>query len=482
MFRLNASVLAVALICTLSIAAQRQLQSVLDAKMGDEPLNPYVWVASTELKLRLFLAGEGRRADPFEVIRLAQRGAELNPPLGRASLALAKTDLVRSAIFDATQHLHDAINLGAPRDEVLLVKAAIAKVINNEHDAQRALEEVIGISPAVELKAVAGVELGDLLQRQGKLDEAERQYRSAASLRSCTRVPDRRLGTFLIFARNKLAEAKTVLTQGNSPRPDAETSRLLETLDFFAWSNGSASPARKSEILKDLLQQSEISGDEILLVAAQFEAGRKLILDLLAAGVLQNVDAVDGKSNTALLIAARGNAGAVAEALVHRGARVNAQNSGGQRAIGLFSAHGNIEALKLLLGKGAELNYVDSNGNSPVSCAVAGSHVGAAKLLLQNGAKADVSELLTRAALNGNLPMVQMLVIAGADVNKQGQKVIPPLMAAVVSRDLPTIQYLLDKDADPATTYNGKSILEYARDTGDPALVKLLSEKRKVRL
>jgi ankyrin repeat protein len=102
--------------------------------------------------------------------------------------------------------------------------------------------------------------------------------------------------------------------------------------------------------------------------------------------------------------------------------------------------------------------------------------------LLESGAKTDVSELLIQAALNGNLAMVEMLVAAGAAVNDPGQKTIPPLLAAFFSGDMATIRYLLDKGADPAATYKGRSILEYARDAGDPALFKLLSEKRKVHL
>src|SRR5579859_1013522 len=211
--------------CTLSLPAQRQLQIVLDAKMGEQPLNPYVWVANAELKLKLLVTGQGR-AGWFEVISLAQRAAELNPAFARASLALAKTDLLRNDIADAILHLDAAIKLGAPRDETLLVKASISRIMNNERDARIALEEVIDNSPAVELKAAAGIELGDLFEKEGKLDDAERQYRFATSLQSCTRVPDRRLASLLIFAKNKLTEARAVLTRANPRRRDVEVSRL----------------------------------------------------------------------------------------------------------------------------------------------------------------------------------------------------------------------------------------------------------------
>jgi tetratricopeptide (TPR) repeat protein len=468
--------------CTLGGQAMRQLQILLDAKLGEEPLNPYVWVAGAEFQVKLFIARQGRWAIPFEVVRMAQRAAELNPPLGRASLALAKTDLLTGDVFNAMQHLDDARKLGAPHDEVLLAKASIARVMNNEREARGALEEVIRSSPAVELKAAAGIALGELFEKQGKPDDAERAYRAAAALRSCTRIPDRQLATLLIFAKNHPAEAKAVLVRVNSPRPDAQTSRLLEILEFFAWSADSMPPLSKNEAVQSLLQQSEVSAEEILFTAARFDSGRKLILDLFAGGVLQNVDAVDGRSNTALLIAAAGNAGGVAEALILRGARVNAQNAVGERAIGLFAVHGNVDAMKLLLQKGAELNYVDSGGNSPIRAAVAGSQAEAVKLLLQSGAKANVSELLAQAALSGNLAMVRMLVAAGGNVNSQAPKTIPPLLAGVLSGDLPTIRYLLEKNADPAAKYGGRSILEYARDAGNPALIRLLMEKTKVPL
>ncbi len=418
----------------------------------------------------------------MDAVRLAQRAVALNPPTGQAYIVLAKAEIAVGDLFNSARHLLEAINLGAPKDEVFFVRALISKQVNNTIEAKTALAKVIDVSSATELKAIAGIELGDILQNEGNLDDAEHQYRSAASLQSCTKAPERRLAALLVFGKNLPSAAKGVLTGLDSTRARIANARLLEVINFFECSQESVSQAVKNEKLRSLLQQSEVSVDEIVLTAAQFNTGKQLIVDLLAAGILQNVDAVDGHSNTALLVAANGNAGEVAKELVIRGARVNTPNASGERAIGLFAARGNMEIVKLLLKKGAEINYVDGKGNSPLSLAIAGSHSGTAKLLLQRGAKANLAELLTRAAFSGNLSMVQMLVDMGGEVNSKEERSPPPLISAIISRDLPTIRYLLDRGADPSVTFNGKSSYEYALDVDTPAISKLLSEKKKVRL
>lgn len=468
--------------CTSSLAAIRQLQINADLKISNEPLNPYAWAAAAALKLKLFQMKDASQWSPSEAVRLAQRAAELNPPTGRAYVVLAKAQLAAGDPFTAGRSLLEATRLGAPRDESLYVRALISKQIGDISRARIALEKAIEITAEAELKAVAGIEFGDLLQREGRIDDAERQYRRAVSSQSCTNVPERRLATLLLFRKNSPAAAKVVLAGLVSKRAKVANAGFLEIINFFEWSQEFAPRGIKSMKLASLLQSSEISGDEILLAAAQFDSGKGLILNLLEAGILQNVDAADGRSNTALLIAAHGNAGEVAKELIKRGARVNAANVESERPLGLFAGYGNTEIVKLLLEKGAEFNYVDAKGDSPLSLAVAGAQIETTKLLIQRGAKANLARLLSRAALSGNLSMVHLLVEIGADVNAQDDEMPPPLVSAIFSRDMPTIRYLLDKNANPYAVFNGRNIFEWVQESDDPAIAAIFSEKKKLRL
>ncbi len=468
--------------CSLTSTAIKQIQVNVDSRLGTEPMNPYAWAAAAEFKLKRLQVGQPLNSNALEPIQLARRAAELKPPTGRAQLALAKAELNAGDPFSAVKHLAEAMKLGVPQDESLFMRALISEHINNDLEAQRALEKVIEISSAPELRAIAAVSLGDLLRKSGKLDDAQRRYRSGALLQSCIMNPVRRLATLLLFEKGDPGAARSALAELSTSRTQIANARFLEIVRFFEWSREPAPAAAKKEKLARLLQQCEIRMDEVFLTAAQFDPGKDLVRDLLDAGGLSSVDVADGQSNTALILAGRGNAGSVAAELVARGAEVNSQNADGERAIGHFAGHGNIEAVKRLLENGAEPNYVDKRGNSPLGLAIAGSHIEMAKLLMQHGTKADLGTLLSRVALGSNLPMVQLLVSMGADVNASSESTPPPLLSAILAGDLPTIRFLLENNADPQASFRDRTVLDYSTALDRPDIVKLLSEKRKIRL
>lgn len=132
------------------------------------------------------------------------------------------------------------------------------------------------------------------------------------------------------------------------------------------------------------------------------------------------------------------------------------------------------------LKSGFDPNYKDKQGNSLLIHAAANVSDAAALTLLNGGADPKLKnrsgdDALNYAAIKGSLPMVKALVAKGVPVTRpQGWQ---PLTYAVVGKQLPIFNYLMDQGADP----NGNnptqvSALMYAAREGQDEMVdRLLS-------
>ena len=132
------------------------------------------------------------------------------------------------------------------------------------------------------------------------------------------------------------------------------------------------------------------------------------------------------------------------------------------------------------LKSGFDPNYKDKQGNSLLIHAAANVSDAAALALLNGGADPKLKnrsgdDALNYAAIKGSLPMVKALVAKGVPVTRpQGWQ---PLTYAVVGKQVPIFNYLMDQGADP----NGNnptqvSALMYAAREGQDEMVdRLLS-------
>jgi outer membrane protein assembly factor BamB len=95
-----------------------------------------------------------------------------------------------------------------------------------------------------------------------------------------------------------------------------------------------------------------------------------------------------------------------AEALLAKGADVNAKNEIGVTALWIAASKGKPEVVKALLGAGADVNARDGIWyETPLSLAVAEGHPEIVPTLLRAGAK-DIDAAVIRAATGGKLPVV----------------------------------------------------------------------------
>jgi ankyrin repeat protein len=125
-----------------------------------------------------------------------------------------------------------------------------------------------------------------------------------------------------------------------------------------------------------------------------------------------------------------------------------------------------------LLDKGMDVNSVDAAGNTLLMQAVQRDNADLLTQLLKRRARLNTRNrngetALSLAAFKGNLPLVQRLVEAGADVNLYGW---PPLIYGAFNGHTAVVEYLLKKGANVnATTENGSTALLFAARFRPPA-------------
>src|SRR3984885_6513885 len=268
----------------------------------------------------------------------------------------------------------------------------------------------------------------------------------------------------------------------------------------------------------------QAEGQSALMTAARAgNAGSvKALLDHGAEGNSKE----SGRGQTALMWATAENHPDVVKVLVEHGADVNAVSSifdfsgmkvkpgdvpmhfprGGFTAL-LFAARGGFtECAKILLDHGADIKIADPDGTSALLLAIINGHYDTAAFLLDRKADPNAADSMGRAALfaaidmrdiyGSNRPaprdsnkidpmdLIKMLLDHGADVNAKLTKLIPPravldfpdvmmgegatpFLRAAKSADVPLMNLLLEKGADPkVVTRAGVTALMVAAGMG----------------
>ncbi|MBF0352970.1 MAG: ankyrin repeat domain-containing protein [SAR324 cluster bacterium] len=106
----------------------------------------------------------------------------------------------------------------------------------------------------------------------------------------------------------------------------------------------------------------------------------------------QDVNAIDHRGMTALMIAANDGKYPVAEKLIHAGAKIDFQGYLGWNALMLAVFHGHMDIVRLLLSKNANLNLQRLDGRTALILAVCQGHQGFVELLLRQGASTEIAD------------------------------------------------------------------------------------------
>jgi excisionase family DNA binding protein len=190
-------------------------------------------------------------------------------------------------------------------------------------------------------------------------------------------------------------------------------------------------------------------------------------------------------SIAALMKAAwEGNTGQ-AQALIHDGIDVNARDSFGRTALIIAASQGHTYIVQILLEQGADPGAKDNVGTTALAASEARGYSRIVSLLkaasphdveveeieplkIENKGGASSPVSLQRAVDSGDVPGINALIAAGADVNTRTEDGWTPLMLATIKGHTEVVLALLKQGADVnARNKKGWTALMFAVSMGD---------------
>ena len=235
-------------------------------------------------------------------------------------------------------------------------------------------------------------------------------------------------------------------------------------------------PGKKSN-QKLVLRQTptELADEATALLQKRDTEG---FLEMLSQKIGNNVNIVNSKGDSLLLVAATlGNEEAVRQLIVF-GADVDKKNafSGDTALLRSLYFTDNSAIAHLLVYAGADINVVNNYNHSPMFLALEKKRSDLIDLLLSSGVREGLNGeyLLRAAAMQNHLGVVAMLK-GGIDPNISNNKGNTPLIISASSGDLPSVRDLLAYRADiNAANKDGNTALIYAARYNHPQIVREL--------
>lgn len=334
-----------------------------------------------------------------------------------------------------------------------------------------------------------------------------------------------RFGLKKLLAKVQKPSYERIDWKGRTPLHHAAESGHGELVEFLldqgvnrlAVDNDGATPFERAvangheNVIRRLIHHDSAQGcrDDVIRLGLN-AAARMGLLDVLRSLLTElNVDSLEpqhrynkGNRRTPLAHAVERGRRDTVNLLLEYNAAVNAPLEGGPENIRapLFYAAdaGHAEIAEMLLDRGAEVNSIETTegvrtGRTALSFAAQYGHESVVELLLVNGADVDLTTPehlydnmtpLHYAASRGHTAIVSLLAKNNADVNILGNDVyenegMTPLAFAAKRGHESTFRTLIQHGArmDGNTADEGSSsrtILSYASESGNPAMVQLL--------
>ncbi|KAH7303197.1 ankyrin repeat-containing domain protein [Stachybotrys elegans] len=165
---------------------------------------------------------------------------------------------------------------------------------------------------------------------------------------------------------------------------------------------------------------------------------------------------------------------------------IDIRNQQGQTALHLALQSHDQRAVKALVEHGANIEVMDFHGRRPLTIAVQEFLLDSARFLLDHGAATETDNdnynyghtPLHEAAGLGNLEMVRLLLVYGADIHALSIRGRHPLFYAVEGRHSHVVKLLLERNADPDARSSGEppTALHLTAENGDIETMRALLE------
>ena len=208
--------------------------------------------------------------------------------------------------------------------------------------------------------------------------------------------------------------------------------------------------------------------------------GRKLIFACLL-GLLSASEASGAAYDDFLNAVKTGNAREVRQ-LLRRGVDANTTDAGGQSVLHLASRDGTIEVAQVLVTAGAEIDRRNKNGETPIMLAALGGHRSMVEFLLSKEAQINQPgwTALLYAATSGHISIVKILIENHAYIDSSPSNGLTPLMMATRGGHIDTVKLLLDEGADASLKNDlGETAYDWAMRGGNTNIAALIKAKLK---
>jgi len=233
-------------------------------------------------------------------------------------------------------------------------------------------------------------------------------------------------------------------------------------------------PSKKIDKIVIVKTPTEVADEA---TAALQKKDTNLFLDIIAKYAKKDINIVNSKGDSLLLVAATiGNYTAVEE-LLSAGADVNKPNTLTKDTALLRSIYYDFpDITRRLIYSGANINIKNNYNHSPMFLALEKQNGELIDLLLNSGAKEGVNaDYLFRAASKKNDTGVYAMLKGGVSPDVVNEKGNTPLIISASLGDVPSVQHLLEYRADlNIANKDGNTALIYAARYNHPDVIREL--------
>ena len=168
--------------------------------------------------------------------------------------------------------------------------------------------------------------------------------------------------------------------------------------------------------------------------------------------------------------------------LLRRGVDANTTDAGGQTVLHIASRDGALEVAQVLVAAGANIDRRNKNGETPIMLAALGGHRSTVEFLLSKEAQINQPgwTALLYAATNGHAGIVRLLLENHAYIDSSPSNGLTSLMMATRGGHVDTVKLLLDEGADASLKNDlGETAYDWAIRGGNTIIAALIKAKLK---